>query len=100
MTIDEEVRTLAKVCRMLAESVNAIARGSDDTKIYAAISLLDAIDARDGEPERKACTHSRTQTFGATAKWYAIACEKCGAIGRAPTNRVANNEWWPEGGAK
>lgn len=95
MTIDNEVKALTKVCRLLANGL----RGD-------ALSLLDTIDAVDDEPEQPAkCKHNGamipifTLPRGAARVYDVIVCLGCGTIGRIDKLDHAT-EWWPEGGAK
>ncbi len=106
MTIDDEVRTLTKVCRLLVLNErfnNTIPIGAYDQ----AISLLDTIDAADDEPERKPCAYHTHKVASNRAvilgRWNVAGCIDCGTIMRKELgviNGDADWEPWPEGGAK
>lgn len=97
MTTEQEIKTLTKVCRLMAKHAMA-GTGHEASEVT---QLLDTIDVADDEPERKACAHT-VLYLGQWIPWWIYRCEKCGAIGRRPSEEYnsTNIEWWPEGGAK
>lgn len=105
MTIDNEVKTLVKVCRLLAEQVKVITWGSHDNIAYKASKLLDSIDAVDDEPDKPAkCWHNNHRFKGGSPYHdrFIFECADCYAIGLAKHRWASGSEirWWPEGGAK
>lgn len=98
MTTEKEIKTLTRVCRLLADGC-----------YQNAIELLDTIEARDArddrlEPEKPAkCEHEKTgnkhtQFVGLHGEWWIYHCGVCGSIGRRKPQSESQvpTEWWPE----
>lgn len=110
MTVEQEIKTLTTVCRLLQakmENYDIHEFGSEQQNTRTIRSLLDSIDAADDEPETPVaakCTHENHACYHGRVSWYEMfVCSMCKRMGRKifQENQNPNTiEWWPEGGSK